>query len=40
MYNIHPIGRSRCFVLDKQFEFARFYIVKTKASVKRLLNMY
>ena len=23
--------RSRCFVLDNQFEFARFYYVKTKA---------
>ena len=27
----HPMKRSRCFVLDNQFEFARFYYVKTKA---------
>ena len=29
-YN-HHMRRSRCFVFDQSFEFARFYYVKTKA---------
>ena len=39
IYMIHPIERSRCFVLDILFEFARFLLHQNQ-SVQLRLYLY